>query len=218
MAMRRNQPNVHAKDLPVSGVTNSASFSPGEKRAISGAATCGSKGTAMASARKPAHRPSAASKRKRNNLPWGITADSSRGFRSAGPPSCGKMCRSSTELARAQRGHEVEVRLEAAVDLYGRVAGAEDALALAPAGGSGKHLAKEGVQTLDHPVIEAYLTQSAAIGIEFGGQVMQARQGREMLWRKAPIFHLGSNQHPVRNRLGRNACPDRPPIVEGGLG
>ena len=50
--MRRNHPNVQAKDFPVSGVViNSASFSPGENRAISGAAICGSMGTAMAKAR-----------------------------------------------------------------------------------------------------------------------------------------------------------------------
>jgi len=34
--------NVQAKDLPVSGVTSSASFKPGEKRPITGATTCGS--------------------------------------------------------------------------------------------------------------------------------------------------------------------------------
>src|SRR5260370_20281026 len=124
----------------------------------------------------------------------------------------------TTELAGAQCGHEVEVRLEAAVDLDGCIAGAEDAFALAPDGEIGNLLTKESVETLDHPVIEAYGTQSAAIGIESGGQVKQARQGLEMLWRKAPIFHLGSNQHPVRNRLGRNACQDRPPIIEGELG
>src|SRR5713101_4684718 len=85
--MRRNQPNVQAKDLPVSGGTNSASFRPGEKRAISGAGTCGSRGTATASARNPAHRPSAASKKKRKSLRCVITADSSRGFLGAGPRS-----------------------------------------------------------------------------------------------------------------------------------
>jgi len=50
------------------GVTNSASFRPGEKRAMRGAGTCGSIGTAMASARNPAITASAESKRKRNNL------------------------------------------------------------------------------------------------------------------------------------------------------
>ena len=67
MAMRRNQPNVQAKDFPVCGVTNSASFRPGEKRAISGAGACGSMGTAMARARNPAMRlsPESTSKRKK---------------------------------------------------------------------------------------------------------------------------------------------------------
>src|SRR6266849_2219031 len=92
MATRRNQPNVHAKDLPVSGVTNSASFRPGEKRAITGAITCGSMGTAMARAMKPATRASPARTRRRNGMRWGIAVDSSRGFRGAGPPSCGKIC------------------------------------------------------------------------------------------------------------------------------
>src|SRR5258708_597219 len=78
MAMRRNQPNVHAKDLPDSGVTNSASFRPGEKRPITGATTCGSIVTAMASARKPATRLSPASRRKRKSLCCGIVADCSR--------------------------------------------------------------------------------------------------------------------------------------------
>ena len=81
------------KDLPVSGVTNSASFRPGEKRAIRGAGTCGSMGTAMARARKPATRPSPASRMKWNSPRCGITANSSRGFHGAGPPSCGKISR-----------------------------------------------------------------------------------------------------------------------------
>src|SRR6266404_2961215 len=61
---------------------SSASFKPGEKRAIRGAGTCGSMGTATASARKPAARLSPASKRKRNKLRCGIARDSNRGFRS----------------------------------------------------------------------------------------------------------------------------------------
>src|SRR3989442_7545722 len=95
MAMRRNQPNVQAKDLPDSGVTNSASFRPGEKRPITGATICGSIGTAMASARKPATRLSPASRRKRKSLRCGIATDSSRGFRGAYPPSYGKIRRKS---------------------------------------------------------------------------------------------------------------------------
>src|SRR3989449_5717826 len=91
MAMRRNQPKVQAKDLPDSGVTNSASFRPGEKRPITGATICGSIGTAMASARKPATRLSPASRRKRKNARCGISADSSRGFRGIRAPSCGKI-------------------------------------------------------------------------------------------------------------------------------
>ena len=46
---------------------------------------------------------------------------------------------------------------------------------------------------------------------------MQARQGREILWCKAPILYLSSNQHSVRNRLSCNARQDRPPIIEGEL-
>src|SRR5437660_552245 len=53
MAMRRNQPKVQAKDLPVAGVTTSASLRPGEKTAMTSGITCGSMGTAMASARNP---------------------------------------------------------------------------------------------------------------------------------------------------------------------
>src|SRR2546426_7345336 len=61
---------------------SSASLRPGEKRAIRGAGTCASTGTATASARKPAVRLSPASRRKRNKLRCGIAADSNRGFRS----------------------------------------------------------------------------------------------------------------------------------------
>src|SRR5882672_12839245 len=82
MAMRRNQPKVHAIDLWVSGMMSSASFKPGEKRAIRGAGTCGSMGTATARARKPAARLSPASKRKRNSPRCGIAWNSNRGFRS----------------------------------------------------------------------------------------------------------------------------------------
>jgi hypothetical protein len=89
--MRRNQPNVQAKDLPDSGVTNSASFRPGENRAITGAAVCGSMGTAMARARKPAARPSPARSKNRKNLRCGMNADSNRGFRGFPLRSCGKM-------------------------------------------------------------------------------------------------------------------------------
>src|SRR5258707_8410993 len=116
MAMRRNQPNVHAKDLPVSGVTNSASFSPGEKRAISGAATCGSMGTAMASARNPAHRPSAASKRERNSLPWSITADSSRGFRGPSFQFPQRAAEIPGELKQGNRTNEGKERYESQVE------------------------------------------------------------------------------------------------------
>src|SRR5713226_837749 len=93
MAMRRNQPNIQAKDLPDSGVMSSASFRPGEKRAMTGGITCGSMGTAIASARKPATRLIPTSRRKRRNLYWGIAADSSRGFRGACSPSYGKIRR-----------------------------------------------------------------------------------------------------------------------------
>src|SRR6266850_28644 len=60
---------------------SSASFKPGEKRAIKGAGTCGSMGMATASARKPAVRLSPASKRKRNSPRCGIAGDLNRGFR-----------------------------------------------------------------------------------------------------------------------------------------
>src|SRR5260370_39526771 len=95
MAMRRNQPKLQAKDLLVSGVTNSASFRPGEKSAIRAAGTCCSMGTAMARARKPASRPSTANKRNRNSLRWGIAVDSNRGFCLVRPLSCGKIVRIS---------------------------------------------------------------------------------------------------------------------------
>src|SRR5260370_3785468 len=95
MAMRRNQPKLQAKDLLVSGVTNSASFRPGEKSAIRAAGTCCSMGTAMARARKPAIRPSTASKRNRNSLRWGIAVDSNRGFSLVRPLCCGKIVRIS---------------------------------------------------------------------------------------------------------------------------
>ena len=42
---------------------------------------------------------------------------------------------------------------------------------------------------------------------------MQAGQGLEILRCKAPILELGSNQNPVRNRLGCNARQNRPPII-----
>src|SRR5882762_2733415 len=61
---------------------SSASLRPGEKRAIRGAGTCASTGTATASARKPAAKLSPASKRKRNSPRCGIAGDSNRGFRS----------------------------------------------------------------------------------------------------------------------------------------
>src|SRR5882762_10316382 len=82
MAMRRNQPKVQAIDLWVSGMMSSASFKPGEKRAIRGEGTCASTGTATASARKPAAKLSPASKRKRNSPRCGIAGHSNRGFRS----------------------------------------------------------------------------------------------------------------------------------------
>src|SRR6267378_7501002 len=60
---------------------SSASFKPGEKRAIRGAGTCGSVGTATARARKPAARLSPTSKRKPDKLRCGMAIDFSRGFR-----------------------------------------------------------------------------------------------------------------------------------------
>jgi hypothetical protein len=47
---------------------------------------------------------------------------------------------------------------------------------------------------------------------------MQAGQSLEILGRKPAILNLCGNQHPVRNRLGGNACQNRPPIIKGELG
>src|ERR1700676_3281669 len=107
-------------------------------------------------------------------------------------------------LAGAQRGREVEIGLKAAVDLNGGVTGADDPLALAPGGETGNFLGKEGIEAFDRPIIESYQTQAAAIWIEIRGQIMQAGQSLEILRCEAAILHLGSNQHPVRNRLGCN--------------
>src|SRR6266478_4766415 len=64
----------------------------------------------------------------------------------------------AAESAGAQRGREVEVGLQAAIHLDGGVAGADDALALAPGGQRRNLLAKERVEASDNPVIEAYQT------------------------------------------------------------
>src|SRR6267378_909669 len=127
-------------------------------------------------------------------------------------------CSVESRSAGAQRGREVEIGLKAAVDLDGGVTGADDALAFAPDGKTRNPLAKESIEALNNPVIEAYQTQSAAIEIEIRGQIMQPGKGLEILRSKAPILYLGSNQHAVRNRLGCNACQDRPPVVKGKLG
>ena len=121
-------------------------------------------------------------------------------------------------LAGAQRGREVEIGLKAAINLNGGVSGADDTFTFAPDRESGNLLAEEGIDTFDSPVIESYQTQSAAIWTEIRGQIMQAGQGLEILRCKAPILDLGSNQDPVRNRLGGNASQNRPPIIKGELG
>src|SRR6267378_809854 len=60
---------------------SSASFKPGERTAIRGAGACCSRGTATASARKPAARLSPRSKKKRNSRGRSIASDANRGFR-----------------------------------------------------------------------------------------------------------------------------------------
>src|SRR2546430_16763863 len=125
--------------------------------------------------------------------------------------------RLAVELAGAQRGREVEVGLKTAIDLNGGVTSADDLFTFAPDCESGNLLAEDDIEAFDDPVIETYQTQSTAIWMEIRGQIMQAGQGLEILWRKAPILHLGSNQHPVRNWLSCNARQDRPPIVQGEL-
>jgi hypothetical protein len=61
-----------------------------------------------------------------------------------------------SELAGAQGSREVQIGLQAAVDLDGGVTGANDALALAPGGESRHPLAEQRIEALNRPVIRAY--------------------------------------------------------------
>src|SRR5258708_39616979 len=123
----------------------------------------------------------------------------------------------ASELAGPQRGREVEISLQAAVDQHCGVTGADGSFALAPQGECGNLLAQDCVKTFNKPEIDSYQAHSAAIALEVGGQIMQASKGLEMLRGKPPVVYWGRNQHPVRNRLGSNSCHHRPPIIQGEL-
>src|SRR5208282_1275029 len=75
IAMRRNHPNVQARDLCAAGIMNSATFKPGEKRDTSKTGRLDSLGTAQASARNPTNKPAMAGKIKRKNMRCGIRKD-----------------------------------------------------------------------------------------------------------------------------------------------
>ena len=72
-------------------------------------------------------------------------------------------------LAGAKGGGELKIGLQAAVNLDGGVAGADDALADAPRSECGEALPGEGIQALDYTIVEAHKAQAAAIGKEIGG-------------------------------------------------
>src|SRR5580692_3965323 len=76
MAMRRNQPKVQARDSWAAGMTNSATFRPGEKRETSETGIVDSLVMAQASARNPTSKPSMAGKIQRKNECFGIRRDS----------------------------------------------------------------------------------------------------------------------------------------------
>jgi hypothetical protein len=79
MAILRNQPKVQASDSCVEGITSSAIFRPGEKRETSHPGAAASFGTAQASARKPASKPSTAGKTQRKNERLGMRTDCIKG-------------------------------------------------------------------------------------------------------------------------------------------
>jgi hypothetical protein len=126
--------------------------------------------------------------------------------------------RVAAESAGAKRRRKLEICLEAAVHLDGGVAGANDALAYAPSGNSGNAGPGESVEGSYHTVVDSHETESAAIRIEIGGQIMQSSECPEVLRGDAPVFNASSRQYPVGDRLGCNSCQNRPPVVQGELG
>ena len=76
MAIRRNQPNVHARDSCAAGITSSAILRPGEKKETPQAGIVDSLVLAHASARNPTNEPAAAGKTSRKKMRCGMRMDS----------------------------------------------------------------------------------------------------------------------------------------------
>jgi len=121
-------------------------------------------------------------------------------------------------LAGAKRSGKLEIGLEAAVHLDGGVAGADDALADAPGSNSGDPSPEEEIEAFYGTEVKAHESEPAAAGIEIRGQIMESGKRFEVLLGDAAVFHAGSGQHPVRDRLGSYSCQHRAPVVQAELG
>jgi hypothetical protein len=129
----------------------------------------------------------------------------------------GRKLVSVSELAGTHRGGQLQIRLKAAANLNGGVAGANDALTFAPNRDGWEHLAKEGVETFDGAVIEPYKAQSTVRRRQFRGQIVKTSESLEMSGSNPSIFDAGGSQHPVRDRLGCNSCQNSSPVVKSEL-
>src|SRR5580692_2352676 len=83
-AMRRNQPNVQARDSCTAGMASSAIFRPGEKRHTNETGMDDSLVIAHASARNPTSKPSIAGRTQRKNIGCGIRTHCIKGLLQGG--------------------------------------------------------------------------------------------------------------------------------------
>ena len=116
-------------------------------------------------------------------------------------------------LARAQRSGELEIGLQAAVDLDGGVMRADQALAFAP---GSQHW--ENPKTSHEPIVNSHKTQAALIRLfQVRSQFMKLRQGFKVLRQEAAVFDMSGGKHAVRDRLRGNACQHGSPVIESEL-
>jgi len=126
--------------------------------------------------------------------------------------------RRTPKLTGAERGAEGHVRLEAAVDLDGSVAGADQAFAGAPGSELREVLAEEVVSGVNERVVGADDAEAAFRSVQFGREFVELGENGEVFPGEAAVFGVDGSEDACGDRLRGDAGQYRAPVVDGELG
>src|SRR6516164_6396924 len=120
----------------------------------------------------------------------------------------------AAELAGAHGSGLGEIGLQAVADLHGGVARAEDAFARAPV----EHCRRQAAEELFHlayqVVVKADETESAFIGVEFGGEFVKAGEALEVGALQVGLGNLDCVKDALGDRLRSHTRQDSAPVEE----